>query len=260
VFTGHVNFGAPVFSTLLISSYQHAYGNLYANTAEVFEPQYATGIDSLLPSTTPVSTLVAQGRLPRMEMFSSTPPDPAFASITPPTTPLDRAALFALGFGANHLITNSYRLGYLQDAQAHPDGAYPTTTDALPPAAPAQALRQAFKTNDLRNWTPTSPVLLCGGNADPTVFYLNTQLMQGYWAAVSPTAPVTVLDVDAPSGAGDPYGELHTGFAAAKLLLATSAVAQGATDAGASAVLESYHAGLVAPFCLAAARAQFDSL
>jgi hypothetical protein len=26
--------------------------------------------------------------------------------------------------------------------------------------------------NDLRNWSPTAPVLLCAGDQDPTVFYL----------------------------------------------------------------------------------------
>jgi hypothetical protein len=59
-------------------------------------------------------------------------------------------------------------------------------------------LRQALKSNDLRNWTPTSPVLLCAGDQDPTAFYLNTQLMQGYWTANAARGPVTVLDVDSP--------------------------------------------------------------
>ena len=49
----------------------------------------------------------------------------------------------------------------------------------LPAANPQHPQRIAAKLNDLRNWTPTRPVLLCGGNADPTVFYsVNTQLMQ----------------------------------------------------------------------------------
>src|SRR5258708_1573044 len=128
VFYGEVNGSGPVSSTLLLTAYQRAYGNIYANAVDVFEPQYATGIDSLLPSTTPRSQLYAQGKLPEFALFSSTPPDPAFASIPPPSTPANLAAVFALGFGAGNLLQNSYRLSYLQDAQAHPYGAFPTIT------------------------------------------------------------------------------------------------------------------------------------
>ena len=41
------------------------------------------------------------------------------------------APVFALGFGSNDLIRNSFRLGYLLDAQANPDGGWPTTTTGL---------------------------------------------------------------------------------------------------------------------------------
>ena len=259
IFYGDVNLGAPLLSVLLIASYQHAYGNIYTNTTDVFEPQYATGIDSLLPSTTATSTLYSQGKLPATQLFSSTPPDPAYASITPPTTPANFAPLFALGFGPNNLITNAFRLAYLKDAQANPDGAWPTTTTGLPAAAPAFAARKDFKLNDLRNWAPTAPMLLCAGDQDPTVFYMNTQIMQGYWAMTAPTAPVTVLDVDSAAGSGDPYASLKNGFAAAKLIVAADAVANGATDAGASAVLQAYHGTLVPPFCLAAVKSFFDA-
>jgi hypothetical protein len=100
-------------------------------------------------------------------------------------------------------------------------------------------------------------VLLCGGNSDPTVFYLNTQLMQAYWAGTS--APLTVLDVDSSATSGDPFGELKNGFAAVKIAIAAEAVAQGASDRGASAVRQNYH-GVVGPFCLAAARSVFNGL
>ncbi len=40
----------------------------------------------------------------------------------------------------------------------------------------------------------------------------------------------------------------------AKQVAAATAVAQGATDGGASAVADAYHAGLVPPFCLAAVK------
>lgn len=260
VFYGQVSGSAPLFLTMMITGYQRAYGNIYGATTDVFEARYASGIDTLLPSTVSRSTLYTEGKLPQYQLFSSAPPDPAYALYTPPTTPAEFAWIYALGFGPDNLITNAYRLNYLNDAQANPDGGWPTTTTALPAAAPANALRQAFKTNDLRNWTPTAPMLLCAGNEDPTVFYLNTQLMQGYWAAAGATPPVTVLDVDASETDGDPYADLKKGFALLKDTVAAVAVADGATDGGARSVAEAYHSTLVPPFCLSAVRTMFNGL
>jgi hypothetical protein len=257
VFEGEVDLGAPIFATLLITGYQKAYGNLYSDPGTVFEAQYASGISSLLPSTVTRSELYAQGKLPQTALFSSTPPDPAYASMTPATQPANLAAVFALGFGAGNLVTNSYRLSYLQDAQANPDGGWPTTTNAVPAAAPAHPLRRDFKLNDLRNWSPTAPVLLCGGDGDPTVFWLNTQLMQAYWAVAAPTISLTVLDVDSAASSNDPYASLKTKFSVTKQLIAANAVVNGATDGGASAVAQAYHGTLVPPFCLAAVKSFF---
>ena len=91
-------------------------------------------------------------------------------------------------------------------------------------------------------------MLLCGGDEDPTVFYLDTQLMQNYWAEHVPHGTVSVLDVDGAASAGDPYAQLQSGFAAAKALVASAAVLDGATDGGEAAMLADYHVGLVAPF------------
>lgn len=258
IFMGEVNGSAVINFTFVVDSYQHSYGNVYANATDIFSPQYAANIGSLLPSTTTSSNLYAQGLLPQYAMFSNTPPAPQYASITPATTPANLAPAFALGFGPSPLVTNAYRLSWLQDAQAHPDGGFPTTTTDVPPAGAANALRQDLAKNDLRNFNPSVPVLLCGGDSDPTVFYLNTQLMQGYWAAHAPGAQVTVLDVDSAVGADDPYANIKNGFAAAKAAVAAAAIAGGATDGGTAAVLTDYHAGLVPPFCLDAVEKFFN--
>jgi len=259
IFMGEVDGGAPVNFTLLVDSYQHSYGNVYTDATDVFSPQYATNIGSLLPTDTTRSNLYAQGLLPEYALFSNTPPAPQYGSITPATTPADLAPAFALGFGPSPLVTNSYRLSYLEDAQAHPDGGFPNTTTDEPPASPANGLRQDLARNDLRDFDPSVPILLCAGNGDPEVFYLNTQLMQGYWAAYAPEAQVTVLDVDSAVGANDPYADIKNGFAVAKAAVAAAAIAGGATDGGASAVLSDYHAGLVPPFCLYAAQSYFNA-
>ena len=234
---------------MLVSSYQHAYGNIYASPTDVFESKYASA-DTLLPSTVGIDQLVAQGQLPESAVFSSTPPTPELAPLTPATNPRWFAQIFASGFGADNLVTNAFRLSYLEDASTAPDGGYPNDTSGLPPAAPANALRLALKMNDLRNWAPTTPVLLCAGGQDPVVFVLNTQLMQQYWAANAPESPVTVLDVEASSYHGDPYKHLKKEFAATKKVMTLIE--------GKAAVQDDYHDILVPAFCVQAAKSFFD--
>ena len=174
----------------------------------MFNAAYAADITTLLPSPPPQSAR-GGGQDSSESIASSTPPAAAYAGITPATTPASLAPAFQLGFGPGYLITNAYRLSYLEDAQTAPDGGFPTITDGLPPSNPKNTLRQDLKTNDLRTWVPAAPVLLCGGSADPSVFYLNTRLMQHYWVASAANAPVTVLDVDSPVAANDPYAALN---------------------------------------------------
>ena len=259
VFDGQVNGGGPVVGTLLLTSYQNSYGNIYADSTDVFEPQYASGIDSLLPSTSSRSELYAQGKLPQYALFSLTPPAAAFADITPATSPADLAPVFAQGFGAGNLFTNAYRLQYLTDALANPDGDFPTVTTGVAAASPGLALRAALKQNDLRSWTPTAPVLLCGGDQDPEVYWFNAQFEQTYWASQAAAASSTILDLDSAAPAGGPYASLRTQFALAKTAIAAAAIAGGATDAGYVAVETAYHTTLVPPFCLAAVTSFFAS-
>ena len=247
IFQGRVTGGSPLNLTLLLTSYQNAYGNLYSGTTDAYEAQYAAGIETLLPSTTSLNDLEDQGKLPEAALFSSTPPDPAYADMTPASTPANLAVVFATGFGLEPLLTNDFRLAYLQDADAHPDGGFPTLSDGLPPTASENAMRQALKTNDQRAWTPTSPMLLCAGNRDPAVLYLNTELMQNYWSSET---TVSVLDIDSDVASGDPYENQKEGFAVAKSLVELAG--------GDDEVLQAYHAGLVAPFCLSAAKQFFD--
>lgn len=260
-FEGEVSGGAPVVATLLLNAYQHSYGDTYNAATDVFAPQYAPGIATLLPSTLSRSEIYAAGLLPQMALFDTTPPTPAYADLTPATVPAVLAPVFAQGFGADALIINDYRLSYLQDAQTNPDSGFPTLSSDVPAASPALPWRQQLKLNDMRNWTPVAPTMLCGGDQDPEVYFLNTQLMQAYWAAYAPaTTPISVLDLDSNTPSTGVDGSLQTGFQAAKQAVAAAAVLQGATDGGVAAVFEAYHATLVAPFCLAAVIHFFNSL
>jgi acetyl esterase/lipase len=251
VFYGNVNIGSTEFTPLITTSYQKAYGNIYAATSDIYEPTYAPGIDMLLPSATPIDTLVEDGKIPQTALFSSTTPvtgNPALdAALAVPKNPI-----FALGFGPANLVTNEFRLSYILDAVAHPDGAVPVQEPGVPlAAAPQHPLRVAFKMNDMRTWVPHAPVLLCGGGQDPTVFFaLDAGTMQIFWAAAGlPAGAITILDVNAAVAPHDPFAEVKEGF--------QSTEAQILATQGQQAAVESYHT-TVAPFCTAAARGFFS--
>ena len=256
IFHGRVPLGSTVLAPLLVASYQQAYGNIYRQPEDIYAPRFAPHLATLLPAEVPLSQLWAEGRLPVSALFSSVAPAPEFEAITPPRTPLAEAPLYALGFGLDPLLSNTLRLAYLQDAQAQPDGLVPERSTALPASAPQHPVRQALKANDLRNWVPKRPVLLCGGGADPTVFFaLNTGAMQAFWSAPSASAMapglLSVLDLEAPvSGLDDPFAAIKTGFAQAKVL--------AAAQMGPAAALAFYHSMLVPPLCHLAARDFFE--
>lgn len=284
IFYGNVALGSTAFAPLATSSFQNAYGNIYTTPADIYETAFATGIDSLVPGSYDFTTVYSSGKLPQTALFSSTIPtaptgSPSIVQLTlnattPPTGTGATDALFALGFGTSNLIKNSARLDYLMDAMANPDGAIPTPSTArLPAATPVNKIRFAAKENDLRSgWIPSTPTLMCGGNADPTVFFkVNTLVMAGMptWAPYvsptdAPTSLITVLDVDpipvssggpgpGTPGAANPFYAAKAGFAQQK-----AAVAAAAGENAATAVTFAYHGTLVPPFCNAAARGFFS--
>lgn len=268
-FYGNVNAGSTIFTPLLTASYQKTYGNIYTTPSDLYEAAYASGIETLLPGDYNFGNVFSSGKLPQLALFSSTPPtapagsppslQPTLNAISPPVTGSATDALFAAGFGSGNLIKNSARLSYVADALTNPDGLVALTgpSTGAPATNPQNPLRIAGKKNDLRNWKPAAPVLLCGGNGDPTVFFnVNTQGMQGLWSnpaspLVLPAGLLTVVDVDsAPASAADPFAAAKVGFGQAK--------AAAFTAGGVAGVVGSYHGGLVPPFCNAVARGFFS--
>ncbi|KIF81710.1 alpha/beta hydrolase family protein [Noviherbaspirillum autotrophicum] len=238
--SGKPNLGATIFFPMISTSWQKSYGGLYASPNEMYEDKYATGIESLLPSLTP-DTIFSSGKLPQLALFA--------------VDSMPQAPIIPGTFGAGNLMKTSFRNAYLADLSAHPCDVNPA--DPLN-CAPVNAFRKAGVKNDLRNYVPNVPVLLCGGNGDPTVFWANAQATAGYFGAKGMTAPVLqVLDVDSAIGAGDPYATVKGGFAQLKAKTAADA---GGGAAGMAAVTSAYHAILVPPFCNAAARGFFQSM
>jgi poly(3-hydroxybutyrate) depolymerase len=248
---GEVNLGATLFMPMATTAWQKAYGNLYTNASEIYEATYAGGIETLLPSTTPIDDLIDAGRLPREALFSSVTPVTGDATLDA-LLAVPSNETFARGFGNPNLVTNSLRVAYARDANANPDGANTTPRQSGAPQAAtvSHPLRAAAQRNDLRNWQPASPTMLCGGNADPTVFWdVNANVMQSYWATL-PSGRVSLVDLDSPSSdASDAYAGQRGLFAAAKAALDATGGAQSVTD--------NYHVTL-AVFCTASARLFFE--
>ncbi|MES2296444.1 MAG: prolyl oligopeptidase family serine peptidase [Pseudomonadota bacterium] len=236
IFAGAPRLGVTAFLPLLINAGQRAGGALYASTSEVYEAQYASGIDTLLPSLLSIDDLVKGGKLPASALFArDSQPQGA-----------DAGAFF----GDGNLVRSSYRSAYLADLQAHPCGA--SAADPLA-CAPQHALRKHVLKNDLRNYVPATPLLLCGGDGDPTVPYLNTASMLAYLNARGMHGvALTEVDLDSLPGVNDPYRTPKLSFASAKLALRLAAIKNG--DSPSTAVEVNYHAGLVAPFCMMAVR------
>jgi predicted esterase len=226
-FAGGVNLGATIFSPLIFTSWQKSYGNLYASPSDVYEAQYATGIESLLPSATlNFTTVFTTGRLPT-KLFASGPLVTGNAS---------QDALFAAGIGTPNLIKQSYRQAVLAGGATHP-------------------VAVAAAKNDLTSWVPNRPVSMCAGAADPTVFATNTSDAAAAFAKAGAGPLVTVFDVENAATVG---AQVAGAFAAAKTATAADPNAPGANAA--EKVLQAYHGGLVPPFCNVVVRGYFQQI
>jgi hypothetical protein len=84
---GQVNAGATLFVPLLLTSYQKSYGNIYAAPSDAYQAPYAATAETLFPTDTTISQLIAEGKLPN---------DPTFTAL----------------FGTGGLLTDSFRAGY----------------------------------------------------------------------------------------------------------------------------------------------------
>ncbi|MFZ6742180.1 alpha/beta hydrolase [Undibacterium sp. JH2W] len=244
-FAGSPNAGGTVFIPLITTSWQKSYGGLYSSPNEVFEDKYASGIETLLPGALTFNDLFTTGKLPAYAMFAKD-------SLPGPSSPA-----FGIFFGDGNLVKTSYRNTYLADAQKNPCNVNPADPLSCTPANP---FRKAGVKNDLRNYVPNVPVLLCGGGNDPTVFFASTQATAGFFLAKGlPAAALAVLDVDsAPTSAADPFAVAKVGFAQSKAAAINAAIA--AKQDPATAVASLYHGTLVPPFCNAAARAFFQQV
>ncbi|MES2758322.1 MAG: prolyl oligopeptidase family serine peptidase [Pseudomonadota bacterium] len=240
-FAGSPRIGVTAFLPMLISAGQRSGAGMYTAASEVYEDQYAATIEALLPGVASLNDNVTAGRLPAIVLFAA--------------DSMPQASGYGKYFGAGNLIRTSYRDAYLADLRANP-----CERSAAAPldCAPAHPLRQLFRKNDLRNYLPGSPLMLCGGSGDPTVPYLNTVSAGRYFHANPQLGELVEIDLDDTPGLSDPYRTPKLSFIAAKVAMRADAINSG--KSADEAVETNYHGGLAAPFCMVAARDFFDTV
>lgn len=281
VFGGKVMLGATFFAPLMARNYQEQYGTIYAKPSDMFAPANADEITSLLPSTSMTDMqLILSGKLPASAMFQKAPTGNSTLDALSPSDPA-----FSFGFdAAQYLVKNDYRLGYLADAQKNVDWAVPylqgyTNYSPVPATLPEHPLRKALKANDLRGYLPTMPVIMCGGNQDPMVFFdVNSSLMKTLWdtdANKTSATKLGIIDIDVTNRAvrqkpvyqtlgfdtvnnnsiQSQSEKMQAGFASKVQNIAAIAAANGGNPS--QAVAMQYH-GLVTPYCMGVAPTLFS--
>ncbi len=204
VFLGHPNFGATVYLSMIANSYAHLPRN-QIDLTRIFNPVFADA-PTLFPGAVDQAhfdTLVRDGKIPMTAVFQ-----------TPPTgydniDALHEGLLNAIWFDPTHyLVSTDFREAYVTDILNHPDGAAPLDgsrpefNDHLPtlPEHPDNPMRQLLKANDLRNYVPRSPLLMCGANRDPEVFWNQgtgtMSAMLDFQARHDPSLRFATLDLD----------------------------------------------------------------
>lgn len=185
---GHVNVGALIFTPLLLTSFQKAYGNVYTKPSDVYQAPFDASAETLFPTDESFTQLITEGKFPN---------DPTFT-----------AKLFgAGGLLQDSFVTNyagsGYRSDMVKNTLAGVDGSTPIA------------------------WKPQHPVALCGGAGDPTVFWqVNAPVAQTLFAGQGVTVPAWNLEDRASLPAG-PGGDLiYGGFQQAKAAAGSNATAQ----------------------------------
>ena len=272
IFLGHPDFGGTVFLPMVVNSYAHLkQGSI--NPSQVFTAQYANAV-SLFPGDVGAQAAMQQGLIPATALFQSAPTGYNNLNTLPEALPPLGSSGFAT---SNYLISTAFREAYVNDVDTNPDGAAPpsgsapdfSTTAPTLPGSPQLLLRQDLKANDLRNYTPSMPLMMCGGLNDPEVYW--GQGAGAMTAALNTKAPgdpglrYATLDLDVSGGTSGTFTSHGLTSAQNATMQAVATQAQQAftnyqggveTQFGAVVGMELYHTN-ERVFCTAAARTFF---
>ena len=193
--------------TIQFTAWQKAYGNLYASPSELYNAPWAQTMETIGPvKSSEYANLAA-----RVPTFIMSRDMPNFAALSP-------GEQAGYGTPETSLLKTSYLTRLLADMKAIP---CPATAAGDPLAcATTHPVRNAWFKNDLRTWTPKTPILMCGAQGDRKVPWVNAQLTAAYFQAhgVAPGI-VTVLDVSSPAVAGDPHAGAKAAFLGARKIV-----------------------------------------
>jgi len=284
-FLGHPDFGATAYVPLVVNSYAHLEEGSIA-PAQMLSAAFQ-GAAKLFPGNIGYdgfNKLIAAGDIPASALFQSEATGagaPGFsAQRYPALAALPAGApLYSAGFDpSRYLVSTAFRAAYVADIDANPDsdapadGSSPNLATVVPtmPAHPRSLLRQDFRSNDLRNYTPSMPLLMCGGRADPEVFWdqgagAMTAVLQSK-VATHPRLRFATLDLDIDAGTPGTYVEHGLTAPRNAALRSIATRLQAAFEAFQHAVvaskgprvgMEAYHTDAV-PYCMIAARAFFE--
>ncbi len=285
VYLGHVDFGGTAYLPLVVNSYAHLeHGSI--EPGKILSTTFR-GAAKLFPGKIGqdgFDKLIRAGDIPASALFQSESTGPAAPGFSAQQYPAlaalpPGAPLYKAGFNpSRYLVSTAFRAAYVADVDASPDGGAPAdgsapklaTSVPIMPTHPRSLMRQDLKANDLRNYIPSMPLLMCGGHADPEVFWdqgagAMTAVLQSK-AAAHPGLRYATLDLDTGAGASGTYIEhgltvsqnavlqsiamrLQAGFTAFQRAVVTSR--------GAQVGMEAYHTDAV-PYCMVAARTFFE--
>jgi len=144
---GAVNGGATTFAPMYLTALQNAH-NIYDNPNEVYasstveDMDYASFAENSLPA--PGANVAEDVGLPVSALFSN--------NFTAPTN-------HEFGYDDDHLLSDTFRMQYIAAFSGD------ETSNA------AYKVRNLAHEGDLSDWTPSSPVTLCGAGNDPVVFH-----------------------------------------------------------------------------------------
>ncbi len=175
IFLGHASLGATVYLSMVANSYAHmVHGNI--DLSHLFNPRFSRS-PTLFPEILPragFGSLVERKQIPMTALFQSPPTGFEHPDI------LGQDLMNSIEFDpVNYLVRSTFRAAYLSDVRQHPDGAAPPDGSRpdfarqVPHQAdrPFNPMRQDLKKNDLRNYMPRMPLLMCGAQKDPEVFW-----------------------------------------------------------------------------------------
>lgn len=285
IFLGHPDFGATAYLPMVLNSYAHL-GHGSIDPKQILSSEYG-GAARLFPGAIGYDgfpKLVTEGAVPASAVFQSESAGTGTAGFSaaryprlaalPEGAPLYRAAFAP----SKYLVSTAFRAAYVADVDAHPDsaapvdGAAPNLASIAPimPTDPRLPLRRDLEANDLRNYTPSMPLMMCGGYGDPEVFWdqgagAMTAVLQSKVTA-HPGLRYVTLDLDIGAGTTGTY--VQHGLSpphnaalrsvAARLQSAFTAYQHAVdTSKGARVGMEAYHTD-EAPYCMVAARTFFE--